>query len=163
MRVEIVARVDVPRGRAGAAENRAAQAFLQAVNGEESFFRASFCDAPQERSGGAPGQAVFAGSFLLVFADAPLNQQRGQYFGLLETLRDLLAKEGSNDFLEARLGLVQAEAAPDGHSLLGELIARGESAAQAELRWGLGLAHIQQAILFSARLLRRKLSSQGAA
>jgi hypothetical protein len=46
-------------------------------------------------------------------------------------------------------------------ALFVELVSQGASTEQAELRWGLGVAHLQQAVLFSARLLRKQLSSRG--
>jgi len=163
MRVEILANARSPLALPQVPENRAVQAFLQAVNGEESVFRASCCEPVREKRQDPSKQSTVAGSFLLEFCDAALNRQRGQYFVLLETLRELLAKAGSEDFLEARLGLVNAADSAtqaEAYSLFLELIGRGESAAQAELRWGLGVAHLQQAVLFSARLLRKKLSQQ---
>jgi hypothetical protein len=39
------------------------------------------------------------------------------------------------------------------------LAAKGESPEQAVLRWGLGLTHIQQALLFSSRFLRLHLAN----
>jgi hypothetical protein len=162
MRVEILANAAVPKSPAQAPENRALQVLLQAVNGEESFFRISLCETPQESGRDSSGHDQFSGSFLLMFSDEALNQQREQYFALLESLRELLAKAGSEDSLEARLGLAKSAGPGDqaaAYSLYLQLISRGESAAQAELRWGLGVAHFQQAVLFSARLLRKKLSS----
>jgi hypothetical protein len=38
------------------------------------------------------------------------------------------------------------------------LAAKAESAEQAVLRWGLGLAHLQQALLFTSRHLRMHLA-----
>jgi hypothetical protein len=38
------------------------------------------------------------------------------------------------------------------------LAAEGESAERAVLRWGLGLAHLQQALLFTSRHLRMQLA-----
>ena len=41
------------------------------------------------------------------------------------------------------------------------LRARGETAGQAEIRWGLGLAHLQQALLFVSRGVRQRLAQAG--
>jgi hypothetical protein len=38
------------------------------------------------------------------------------------------------------------------------MVAHGESAEQAEIRRGLGLARLQQALLFRARVLRQQFS-----
>jgi hypothetical protein len=165
MRVEILANAVLPKTPPQAPENRALQALLQSVNGEESFFRISLCEAPQEASQDSSRHNQCAGSFLLKFSDEALNQQRAQYFALLESLRELLVKAGSEDSLEARLGLANSAGPGEqgaAYALYLQLIARGDSAAQAELRWGLGVAHLQQAVLFSARLLRKKLSSANA-
>ncbi len=162
MRVEILANAALPKSPAQAPENRALQVLLQAVNGEDSFFRISLCEAPQETVQDSSRHNQISGSFLLMFSDEALNQQRGQYFALLESLRELLAKAGSEDSLQARLGLASSAGPGEqvaSYSLYLQLISRGESAAQAELRWGLAVAHLQQAVLFSARLLRKKLSS----
>lgn len=163
MRVEILASAGLPEAPPHLPENRALQALLQAVNAEESLFRIRCCEAPQETGADPSGQKLYSGSFLLNFSDDALNRERGQYFALLESLRELLVRAGSEDSLEARLGLADSagsEGKGGAYSLYVQLISRGESAAQAELRWGLGAAHLQQAVLFSARLLRKKLSSR---
>jgi hypothetical protein len=41
------------------------------------------------------------------------------------------------------------------------LIAFGDSSEQAGLRWALGLAHLQQALLFTSRLLRQQVKQAG--
>ncbi len=46
-----------------------------------------------------------------------------------------------------------------GYSLSIHLIAQGTSATQAEMRWGLGLARLQQALMLSARALRQQLGA----
>ena len=38
------------------------------------------------------------------------------------------------------------------------LYARGATPEQAEVRWGLGLVRIQQALLFTSRILRQKIA-----
>jgi len=43
-----------------------------------------------------------------------------------------------------------------------ELEAAGDSSEQATLRWGLGLAHLQQALLFTSRYLRQQNSQKSA-
>jgi hypothetical protein len=41
-----------------------------------------------------------------------------------------------------------------------ELEAVGDNSDQAALRWGLGLAHLQQALLFTSRYLRQLISQK---
>jgi hypothetical protein len=49
---------------------------------------------------------------------------------------------------------------PGGLALRVDLEAVGDSNEQATLRWGLGLAHLQQALLFTSRHLRQKISQK---
>src|SRR5262249_31166303 len=72
-----------------------------------------------------------------------------------ERLAKLLARE--SDALWANLQIAPAQL-PDretGHCLRLFLHARGSTPQQAEVRWGFGLAHTQQALLFVARELSR--------
>jgi hypothetical protein len=41
------------------------------------------------------------------------------------------------------------------------LEARGTGGEQARLRWGLGVAHVQQALLFTSRYLRQQMGQNG--
>jgi hypothetical protein len=164
MRVEILANPSLPEPSSELPENRALHTLLLAVNAEESFFRITSCNLHPPAVRGAAGPNFFSGSFLLFFSDEAFNRERAHYFALLETLSELLNKAGSADVLEVRLGLSsRADSGPQASAfaLFVELVSQGASAEQAELRWGLGVAHLQQAVLFSARLLRKKLSSRG--
>ena len=63
----------------------------------------------------------------------------------------------------ARLCLVSAgkdESSPGVLSLGIELEAVGDNGDQAALRWALGLAHLQQALLFTSRHLRQLISQK---
>jgi hypothetical protein len=85
------------------------------------------------------------------------------YFQLLQKLIELLRGAGSQEVLMARLCLVSAgkdESTPGIFSLHIELEAVGDSGEQAALRWGLGLAHLQQALLFTSRYLRQRVSQR---
>jgi hypothetical protein len=73
----------------------------------------------------------------------------------------LLKGAGSQEALMARLCLVSAgkdESAPGVYFLGIELEAVGDSGEHAALRWGLGLAHLQQALLFTSRYLRQRIA-----
>ena len=161
MRVEILAHVAVAEASRPAADNRALQAFLASLKSEDSLFRATPCTLQP----GAPAPAEtpsFSGGVVLSFCNEAHNRDRGLYYVLIEKLTELLKEAGSADALEVRLGLCsQAEpGAPAARNCLAlELIARGSSREQAELRWGLGVAHLQQALLFTSRLLRQQLSA----
>ncbi len=164
MRVEILACVAVADASRPAAENRALQAFLASLNSEDSLFRA----APCTLQAAAPALAEapsFSEGVVLSFSNEAHNRDRGLYYVLIEKLTELLKEAGSANALEVHLGLCnQAEpGAPTArNSLVLELIARGSSREQAELRWGLGVAHLQQALLFISRLLRQQLSARSA-
>ena len=164
MRVEILANPLLPVPSRELPENRALNSLLLAVNAEGSFFRITPCNFRPPAAQDAAGPNLFSGSFLLFFSDEAFNRERAHYFALLEKLSELLDKAGSADFLEVRLGLSsRADSAPHApdYTLFVELVSQGASTEQAELRWGLGVAHLQQAVLFSARLLRKQLSSRG--
>ncbi|MGC2231721.1 MAG: hypothetical protein WBA09_09455, partial [Candidatus Acidiferrum sp.] len=78
----------------------------------------------------------------------------------------------SRDSLEAALSLTAASISVGGSdgedqrkqkglALWVRLSAKGDSPEQALLRWSLGLAHIQQALLFTSRHLRLHLAQTG--
>jgi hypothetical protein len=83
---------------------------------------------------------------------------------LLQKLVELLRVAGSAETLAARLCLAAhpgVDAKPAGFALRLRLEARGNSAEQAVLRWGLGVAHVQQALLFTSRYLRQQVAQAG--
>jgi hypothetical protein len=162
MRVEILANFSLPEASGPAPENRALQAFLAAVNAEDSLFRVTACSPEEAQPSAAAELHPYAQSVLLCFSEDALNRKRGLYFTLIERLAKLLQEAGSSDSLEVRLGLTgppESGSRTQEHKLVIELVSRGASAEQAQLRWGLGIVHIQQALLFSSRLLRKDLSS----
>ena len=74
-----------------------------------------------------------------------------------------LKNAGSPEVLAARLCLIseKRDAGVQGiFALKIELEAVGDSGEQAALRWGLGLAHLQQALLFTSRYLRQQISQR---
>lgn len=162
MRVEILAHVSVPKASRPAADNRALQAFLGSLNTEDSLFRATTC-VLQPAAPASAETPSFSGGVVLSFSKEAHNRDRGLYYILFEKLAELLKEAGSADALEVRLGLcsqTEPGAPAARHSLVLELISRGSSREQAELRWGLGIVHIQQALLFTSRLLRQQLSAR---
>ena len=108
----------------------------------------------------ATGAQVFSGDLVLGFKQEELARQRSLQFLLAEKLIELLKDAGSVDTLEAQLCLAARnddEGHPQHNALCVRLLAKGESREQATLRWGLGLAHLQQALLFTSRHLRQHL------
>jgi hypothetical protein len=142
------------------AVNRALRNFFAAIESDDSLFAGEAAgDAP---AGGAPGAgAVYSGDFLLRFRDASLANSRTLHFSLMEKLVELLKAAGSADSLVASLCLSSSAATqgkPAGLALRLRLEARGNSSEQAALRWGLGLAQVQQALLFTSRYLRQQIA-----
>ena len=164
MRVEILTNVPVPEAALPAPENRALKTFLASLNSEDSLLRAAPF-APPTAPADAAGTQAYAGGVVLFFADDAHNGDRGLYYALLEKLVELLKGAGSADTVELHLGLglrTESSAPAPKHALVLELVSRGATPEQAELRWGLGVAHLQQALLFTSRLLRQQLSGRNA-
>jgi hypothetical protein len=115
---------------------------------------------------------IYSGDIVLEFREAHHSQQRSLYLLLMEKLVELLKEAGSKETLETTLCLMpgsitastsrsQEKPNPKELALWMRLSAKGDTPEQAVLRWGLGLAHIQQALLFTSRHLRLHLSQTG--
>jgi hypothetical protein len=137
--------------------------FRAALSGRESFFQL------QDFIVGFPGQSderhgAYAGQFVIVFRRLDLSANRSLYSSLLQTLHELLKKASSSDALFATLCLTapatEESRAPE-LCLVLQLEAIGTTPEQAEVRWGLGLVHVQEALLSSSRLLRQHLAKAG--
>jgi len=141
-----------------ALENPPLLNFLNSVNAPESLFAsfgASASEPPAEASAASPG--VFRSQVTLVFSELALNLQRDLYEQLAVQLAGLLLRE-SGDALSCDLEVAQcAFAAGEGQCLRIALTARAANAEQARIRWGLGLARVQQALLYCSRHMRQKL------
>ncbi|MGB6200854.1 MAG: hypothetical protein WBF35_15020 [Candidatus Acidiferrales bacterium] len=145
---------------AAAGENPPMARFLEIINGAESLF-ASFGAAASEASA-QPGAAVssgFGSSVNLLFADPTLNHQRDRFEHLAIQLSGLLLRE-SAEALTCEMAVTGCEFPGEsrtGYCLRIALTARGDTADQARVRWGLGLARVQQALLYCSRQIRLKL------
>jgi len=172
MRVEVVGEMTRRSGKAGdgAADLGAALAiksFLAAIDSDDSLF----CVAQPVTGPSADETAngrVFSGDVMLEFREDGNARNRGLHFLLIEKLIELLKEAGSQETLETTLCLTSGsisvsdagKTAPSRQKELAlwmRLAAKGDSAEQAVLRWGLGLAHLQQALLFTSRFLRMHL------
>jgi hypothetical protein len=165
MRVDVVeslAASDAVVAVNDAGVNRALQSFTAAISSEESLFAAEMIHAVV--MGGSDGQEVCVGDWELQFRSASLASNRRLHFLLIEKLLALLKEAGSADSLAASLCLRSSSAAD---AKLGELALKlrleacGNSVEQAGLRWALGLAHVQQALLFASRYLRQQITQSG--
>lgn len=140
--------------------DRALRNFLTALATDDSLFTGEMLGTVVGVSAGGE-EATCSGDFALRFREANLADNRNLNFSLLEKLSELLRQAGSSDALTAHLSLSpQSEPgkASGGLVLRLRLEASGNSTEQATLRWGLGLAHVQQAVLFTARYLRQQLA-----
>jgi hypothetical protein len=176
MRVEAVG--EMPKRTAGAglvageaAAGLAIKSFLAAIESDDSLFCVAQPLAGPSAEAGAGGRVCF-GDIVLEFREADHGRNRSLHFILMEKLIELLKDAGSQVSLETTLCLTSGSISL---SVLGNpvnpnqkelalwmrLTAKGESAEQAARRWSLGLAHIQQALLFSSRHLRMHLAQTG--
>jgi hypothetical protein len=176
MRVEAVG--EMPKRTAGtgvvagdAAAGLAIKSFHAAIESDDSlFFMAQPLAGPSADE--AAGGRVCFGDIVLEFREAQNGCNRRLHFLLMEKLIELLKEAGSQESLETTLCLTSGSipvsasgnpAKPNQKELAlwMRLSAKGASAEQAVLRWGLGLAHIQQALLFTSRYLRMHLAQTG--
>jgi hypothetical protein len=136
--------------------------FLASVNGAESIFAtvsaATKADLPAAVSAGPAYE--FASQARIVFAAPALNWDRKNYVGLSSGLKELLERDTA-DNVRAVLRISPCDFTAEnrrGFCLSIRLVAEGSSAQQAELRWGLGLARVQQALLFRSRSLKQQIA-----
>jgi hypothetical protein len=148
-----------------ARRHRPLRSFLAAVNSADSLFSTARSKAwLRQEHGSSPASDVdsceFASRVDLMFASEAFNLEWAHYDALARRLEELLTRDPSPDTLGAELRVhpcrFRAPGRP-GFYLRILLSARGATPEQAELRWGLGLARIQQALLFSSRLLRQQI------
>ena len=136
--------------------------FLASVNGAESIFAtASTATKPDLSPAGSGDLAYeFASQARIVFSESTLNWERRRYVDLSSGLKELLEREMA-DAIRAVLRISSCDFTAEsqrGYCLDILLVAVWNSAQQAELRWGLGLARIQQALLFRSRALKQQIT-----
>ncbi len=173
MRVDAVGEIPKRAGGSGAvagdaAANLAIKSFLAAIESDDSLFCvAQPLTGPTAED--SPSGRVFSEDIVLEFRQPELKSQKSLHFVLIEKLIELLKEAGSRETLQATLCLKSTSTLGSSSGrqekpnlkeleLWIRLAAKGESPEQAVLRWGLGLTHIQQALLFSSRFLRLHLA-----
>jgi hypothetical protein len=136
--------------------------FLTSVNSAKSIFAtasaATKSDLPAAVSAGPAYE--FASQATIVFAAPSLNWERKHYVDLSSGLKELLERDTANA-ARAVLRVSSCDFTAEnrrGFCLCIRLVAEGSSAQQAELRWGLALARIQQALLFRSRALKQQIA-----
>lgn len=154
-----------------AAAGLAIKSFLAAIDSDDSLFCVAQPLAGPSADESASGR-VCSGDIVLEFRQVEHSCNRSLHFLLMEKLIELLKEAGSAETLKATLCLTSGSISmgkPDSQekpvqkqfALWIRLAAKGDSAEQAVLRWGLGLAHVQQALLFISRHLRMHLAQTG--
>jgi hypothetical protein len=134
----------------------ALRAFLAHVNAADSPFSTFGCKIWSAVEAGASQGHVFASRVGIVFLREADNYAQKPLGSAAHRLAELLQRE--SEFLWAEL-LISPAMFPEeraGYCLQLSLYARGGTPSQAEVRWGLGMAHTQQALLFVARELLRE-------
>jgi len=163
MRIEVAESIpEYPAANAFAIEDPsvklALQNFRNALQSDDSMFDSQEAGKGPSATGGE-GLAECAGEFLVTFRDPEQGRNRGMYFQLIQKLVELLRDAGSPEVMAVSICLIsdeQKETPKGAFGLRIRLEASGDSNEKAALRWGLGLAHLQQALLFTSRYLRQK-------
>jgi hypothetical protein len=132
------------------------------LNADESPFSTFGCKvwAATENAGAEPIE--FASRIDLIVSRGADEPDEAHYDDLARRLAALLECE-PGDALRVELHISPAQLAGgrQGFSLRLLLFARGQGREQARLRWSLGLARVQQALLFLARAIRHnRVSSE---
>jgi hypothetical protein len=168
MRVETVSEIASLKDRLLPGRNESSQKlsesqvlanFRAALSGKDSFFQLqNFIAGFSGQSGELYGAC--AGQFAIVFRRLDLSANRSLYSILSQTLQELLKKASSSDALFATLCVrAPTEETPEQElSLVLQLEAIGSTPEQAELRWGYGLGHLQEALLSASLLLRQHVA-----
>lgn len=137
---------------------RPLRGLLAALNSAESVFASVACHTWTKEDPSAALAAEFGSRVDVIFSGQRHNFERSSYKSLAGGLRELLEKESGADTLAAEVCVLRCayrQPARAGYALRLVLYGRGGTPAQAELRWGLGVAHLQQALLFLSRAVRQ--------
>jgi len=137
--------------------------FLATVNSADSIFSTVWCRTwlNREDASGVAGTEPyeFASSIALIYAREDFNFELGHCEDLAQRLAQLLTRETTREAMRVELRVRRCRFCVReqwGFCLTIFLYARGATPEQAELRWGLGLARLQQALLFLSRVIRHE-------
>jgi hypothetical protein len=136
--------------------------FLASVNGGKSIFTSGSATTKSDLPATVSASLAyeFASQARIVFAEPSLNWERRHYVDLSSGLKELLERDTA-DAIRAVLRISSCDFPAEnrhGFCLDIRLVGEGGSAQQAELRWGLGLARVQQALLFRSRALKQQIA-----
>jgi hypothetical protein len=129
--------------------DRSLRSFMAAIESDDSLFQ---CDGIHPA---VTGDSLCCGDFILRFRRKELESNRSLHLAMLQKMIELLRSAGSAETLASRICLTRNDI---GMELQVRLEAQGASGDQARLRWGLGLVHLQQALLFTSRSLRQQIT-----
>lgn len=137
---------------------RPLRGLLTALNSADSVFASMACQTWAKEDPGA-ATAEFGSRTDVIFAGQRHKFDRNSYESLAGQLRELLELEGRTDTVAAEICVLRCnfhDAGRAGYALRLNLTGQGDTPPQAELRWGLGVAHLQQALLFLSRAVRQQ-------
>jgi hypothetical protein len=146
-----------------ARQNSPLAGMLAASNSPPSIFCTVRAKVAQERNEKeSPDDAEqFFSRIDFVFAYPSLNSGSAHGEDAARRIVDLWMKDDAAAHLQARLEILPCRFVAQntsGAALRITLTARGNSAEQARMRWGLGIARLQQSLLFVSRAMRQKLA-----
>jgi hypothetical protein len=139
-------------------------AFLTAIRGESSIFSSIRAKTWTDEAAGndSGGHWEFHSRCDFMLHHEQLRYSTAQAEDAMRRLVDLWMREPSAEALRVRIELLPCkfvEEERNGAALRIEIAARGDNPEQARLRWGLGVARVQQALLFVSRAVRQKMGS----
>ena len=147
---------EAPRGDTVARALPVLRGFLSSLSDEESPFSIIGHKLWSAGSNLEPDPIVFASRVDLTISRGAQSLDRHQYEDFAAGLAKLLEREpGDALCVELQIISVRFPGEKQGPYLGILLVARGAGRDQAQLRWSLGLARVQQALLFEARALRQ--------
>jgi hypothetical protein len=145
-----IARIDAAR------QHPTLGGLLMNLNADDSPFSTFSCKLWADTDAANAEPSVFASRIGLVVSQRAGELGEAGYEDLASRLAGLLERE-PGDALRVELQISPAEFAGgrQGFCLQLVLFARGAAPQQAQVRWSLGLARVQQALLFLARAIRQ--------
>jgi hypothetical protein len=145
-----IARIDAAR------QHPALGGLLLNLNSEESPFSTLACKVWSSIQPAEPEPNAFASRVDLVMRQESGAGGQFQYEELAQRLAELLEREpGDALHAELRVAPIAPAGLRQGYCLRVVLSACGRGEQQARLRWTLGIARVQQALLFLARGIRQ--------
>jgi hypothetical protein len=162
MRVEAVETIPTRAQGAGsapldAAASLAVKNLVAALENEDSLFDLlePLRGLASENSG---AECMLSAELVLGFKERHLADHKNLHLVVVAKLIELLRDERSKDTLEAKICVIAGKDKQDAtqNALCIQLAAKGHSTEQAMLRWSLGLAQVQQAVLFTSRYVRQQ-------